>query len=397
MSGGQRCGEWPRVRYAARPGAAAVATLQDCRSARKLRMSGTSDRPVFIVGCARSGTTLLQAMVHSHPRLAMPPENRFVMPVYRNRIAFGDLRRAENRDDVVDYITTTRGMKFRDLKVKANAVRRRAHEVPPTIGSLLGAVLELFAQRFDKPRWGDKRPNYIQDLDVVLELFPDAQIIHMIRDGRDCVASLKRMTWWTFGYPASVYKWAHAIDTGVRAREQLRPDQYHEIRYEDLVADPRRHLDKLCAFLDEDFDEAMLEHHREADAKVPRYKAWHEQVHKPVSTTAVQRWRRELDDQEIRLFEHIAGRQLEAVGYERSRGWLQRRPSADMRRAYASFLKARRRRERNKAAEAAEVARRYDQPVAAMLTSGQRQLARANGFGHLLRESSAVASSAADA
>jgi hypothetical protein len=353
-------------------------------------MSGNSDRPIFIVGCARSGTTLLQAMVHSHPRLAMPPENRFVMPVYRSRVDFGDLRQAANRDAVARYITTTRGTKFRDLGVKAAHVRRRVHEVPPTIGSMLGAVLALFARRFRKPRWGDKRPNYIQDLDVVLELFPDAQIIHMIRDGRDCVASLKRMPWWTVGYPPSVYKWARAIDTGLQAREQLRPDQYHEVRYEDLVADPGLHLQKLCAFLDEDFDDAMLEHHRDSDTKVPDYKDWHEQVHRPVSDSAVQRWQRELDDQEIRLFEHVAGRQLEAVGYERSLGRLQRRPSADMRRAYDMFLEARRRKERDKAVSAAHTAQQYDQPVAAMLTSGQRQLARDNGFEDLLRENAAV-------
>jgi hypothetical protein len=351
-------------------------------------MSGISDRPIIIVGCARSGTTLLQAMVHSHPRLAMPPENRFVMPVYGGRVEFGDLRQSENRDAVARAITA-KGTKFRDLGVKPTHVYRRVHEVPPTIGSMLGAVLELFAKRFGKQRWGDKRPNYIQDLDVVLELFPDAQIIHMIRDGRDCVASLKRMPWWTFGYPPSVYKWARAIDTGLEARERLRPDQYHEVRYEDLVADPRLHLEKLCAFLDEDFDDAMLEHHQESETKVPEYKDWHEQVHRPVTSNAVQRWQRELDDQEIRLFEHVAGRQLEAVGYEHSVGWLKRRPSAEMRRAYDTFLEERRRREQAKAARVAKVAQLYEQPVAAMLTSGQRQLARDNGYDDLLDDAAA--------
>jgi hypothetical protein len=359
-------------------------------------MTGTSDRPIIIVGCARSGTTLLQAMVHSHPRLAMPPENRFVMPVYRDRASFGDLRRPENRDAVAQFITKTRGTKFRDLGVKAAAVRRRVHEVPPTIGSMLAAVLELHAQRFDKQRWGDKRPNYIQDLDVVLELFPDAQIIHIIRDGRDCAASLKRMPWWTFGYPASVYKWKHAIETGLRARKELRADQYHEVRYEDLVAEPREHLQALCAFLDEEFDEAMLEHHRESDVKVPQYKDWHEKVHKPVTDSAVQRWQRDLDAEEIRLFEHVAGRQLEAVGYARSLSWLRRQPSAHSRWEYRSFLYRRHRREEAERNEAAQAAREYDQPVAAMLTSGQRQYARDNGFGDLLRENVSMSESASE-
>lgn len=346
-------------------------------------MTTADDRPIIIVGCARSGTTLLQAMVHSHARLTMPPENRFVMPVYRRRAEFGDLGDPANVDAVADAVTTRRG-KFNDLGLDADVVRRRMHEVPPTIGSLLGVVLESYALRCGKQRWGDKRPNYIRSLDDVLALFPDAQIVHMIRDGRDCVASLKRMPWWTFGYPASVYKWARAIDVGIEARDRLRADQYHEVRYEDLVSAPAEELDALCSFLGEPFDEAMLAHHRAADEKVPDYKDWHARVHEPVSRSAVQRWRDELDEQELKLFEHVAGSQLEALGYERALGVLQRRPDRHTRLAYRTYVTERRRREAADAERASEVADSYDQPVAAMLTSGQRRLARERGLGHLL-------------
>lgn len=354
-------------------------------------MLRTTDRPIFVVGCARSGTTLLQAMIHSHPRLAMPPENRFLMSVYRRRAQFGDLRQPENVDAVAHAVINDKSSKFRDLGLKADPTRTRMHEVPPTMGSLLGSVLEGYARRSDKQRWGDKRPNYIQHLDVLLELFPDAQIVHVIRDGRDCVASLKQMPWWTFGYPASVYKWARAIDVGLDARARLRPDQYHEIRYEDLIADPRRHLSALCDFLGEELNEAMLEHHRDAEKKVPDYKDWHQQVRRPLTGTAVQRWRRDLDEQEIKLFEHVAWRQMEAVGYSPSLSGLRRVPSARSMWAYRSFVRRRSHRERTWAAEDAAAAAGYRFPVAALLTSGQRQIARERGYDHLLR---ACASSA---
>jgi hypothetical protein len=349
-------------------------------------MSTHSDRPIIIVGCARSGTTLLQAMVHSHARLTMPPENRFVMAAYRRRVRFGDLSDPVNRDAVADFIITRKSSKFGDLGLDADQVRQRMHEVPPTIGSLIGAALEAYAHRFGKDRWGDKRPNYIQNLDDVLALFPDAQIIHMIRDGRDCAASLKRMPWWTFGYPASVYKWARAIDVALDARERLRPDQYHEVRYEDLVASPREELTALCDFLGEDFDEEMLAHHRASDEKVPDYKDWHEKVHQPVTQAAVQRWRQDLDDQEVKLFEHVAGGQLEAVGYSRSLGMLSRRPDRHMRDAYRRFTAERERREQSDAERHAATAAKYSQPVAAMLTSGQRRYAEEHGHGDLLRD-----------
>lgn len=367
-------------------------------------MTTSDDRPIVIVGCARSGTTLVQAMVHSHARLTIPPENRFVIPVYRNRATFGDLRDAANRDAVADAVIARRAGKFADLGLDVDAVRRRMHEVPPTVGSLIGAVLEAYAHRFGKQRWGDKRPNYIQSLDDVLALFPDAQIVHVIRDGRDCVASLKRMPWWTFGYPASVYKWARAIDVALQARRKLRPDQYHEMRYEDLVSDPAAELTALCAFLGEPFDDAMLHHHRASEEKVPEYKDWHAKVHEPVTRSAVQRWRSDLDEQELKLFEHVASRQLEAVGYEPALSRLRRRPDRHTRLAYQGYESDRRRREADEAVRAAEVADSYDQPVAAMLTTGQRRLARERGLGHLLdgghssdRDGAAVSTSAGGA
>ncbi len=341
-------------------------------------MSASSDRPVIVVGCARSGTTLVQVMIQAHPRLAMPPENRFMMAVYRRRDKFGDLRDGKNREAVARFITERRKTKFRDLGIAPEAVRQRFHEVEPTIGSLLGSVLALYAERHGKARWGDKRPNYIQHLDVILRLFPDAQIVHVIRDGRDCVASLKHMPWWTFGYPASVYKWVQAIKTAEWARANLRPDQYHEVRYEDLVARPRAELERMCAFLGEALDEAMLAHHRSVDEEVPDYKGWHDQVRQPVSQAAVQRWQRDLTSDEIRLFEFLAARQLVAAGYEPSLSPIRRFPSIELWWEYRRFLATRQETEAAAAAEEAAVDARYPYPVAARLTSGQRRQTPAN-------------------
>ncbi len=340
-------------------------------------MTNHTDRPIIVVGCARSGTTLVQVMIQSHPRLAMPPENRFLMPVYRRRLEFGDLREPANREAVAQFITG-RKTKFGDLGIDPDAVRQRFNEVEPTIGSLIGSVLALYAERYGKARWGDKRPNYVQHLEVLLRLFPDAQILHVIRDGRDCVASLKHMPWWTFGYPASVYKWVQALKTAEWARATLRPDQYFEVRYEDLVARPRAELERLCAYLGEDLDEAMLAHHRSVDEEVPDYKGWHERVRQPVSQAAVQRWQRDLTSDEVRLFELLGARQLKAAGYEPSLSPPRRIPSVGLWRDYRMFLHRRKAIEAAADARERKVAERYPYPVAARLTAGQRQVARAD-------------------
>lgn len=335
----------------------------------------TSDRPVIVVGCARSGTTLLQLMLQAHSRLAMPPENRFVMPIYERRVEFGDPSDPATRDAVADFIIDRPRSKFADLGVDPDVARARIHEAPPTIGSFIGAVLEQYAQRFDRPRWGDKRPNYIQHLDRVLALFPDAQILHIIRDGRDCVASLKRMPWWRYGVPAAIYKWRAAMRTADWAKDHLRADQYHEFHYEDLVANPQPVLERICAFLEEDFEPAMLEPHKVADDEVPDYKGWHARTRQPVTASTVRSWEQGLEPGEVRLMEHVAGHELRAYGYELSRNWLRRRPTPAERTAWDDYVERRTAKEQQAAKREAARQADYGWPVAARLTSEQRRLA----------------------
>src|SRR6266700_441874 len=205
-----------------------------------------ADRPIFVLGCPRSGTTLLQLMLHAHPRIAIPPETRFVLTSYEGRNKFGDLRAEASRRALGRSIVTERQTLFYDLGLDAEEVLEEIVAGPPTLGSAIGIVFRAYARRFDKPRWGDKRPGYYQYIPALLRMFPDAQIVHLIRDGRDCVASLQTMPWFTQDFYAAVCTWVEAVDSGRRAARQLPAGTYFELRYEDLVADPAACLAALC-------------------------------------------------------------------------------------------------------------------------------------------------------
>jgi hypothetical protein len=282
-----------------------------------------SDRPIFIVGCPRSGTTLLQLMLHAHPAIAIPPENRFLLELYDRRDQFGDLRERHNRRKVAKFIVKRRRSKVRDYGLNPSRTKRRIVQAAPTVGSAAGVVFRSYAARFGKRRWGDKRPAYIQRLDTVLRMFPEAQVIHIVRDGRDCVSSLKRMPWWDGGSMVAIWTWRSAIVNGRRARARLSPDSYIEMRYEDLVTAPEDELRRLCDFLGEEFSEAMLEPQRVADVAVPDRKVWHTRTYQAVDDKAMQRWRNDLEPWELDLFEFVAAPQMRLHGYELSRG---RRP-----------------------------------------------------------------------
>ncbi|HEX6937649.1 MAG TPA: sulfotransferase, partial [Actinomycetes bacterium] len=90
------------------------------------------DRPVFVVGCPRSGTTLLTLMLHAHSRIAIPPETRFLM--------------------LASFVVDRRGTKFRDLGLDPQQVRRAVVAAPPTVGSALGSVFRCYAAAHGKPR-----------------------------------------------------------------------------------------------------------------------------------------------------------------------------------------------------------------------------------------------------
>ncbi|MBP2704795.1 sulfotransferase [Microbispora sp. RL4-1S] len=331
-----------------------------------------SDRPVFVIGCPRSGTTMLQLMLHSHPRLAVPPETRFLVPAYFSRRAYGDMRLADNRRKLAAWIAEGRNTKFRELGIDAADFVQAAMHGPGSFGSVIGMVFKCYAERFGKPRWGDKRPSYYRHVEMLVRMFPDAQFVHLIRDGRDCVASLKQMPWYKPDSVHAMANWAEAIDFGRRHARKLPSDSFYELRYEDLTTDPETELKKLCAFIGEDYDPAMCEPRHMAEVAVPKHKVWHINTHTEVTTAHSGKWASRLEPWEIALCEEVLGERLTAHGYE-----LTGAPRAS-RQQVAAFKVAtgKRRSARLRKYNRDRLTRlREPGPIAALLTEGQRSLA----------------------
>lgn len=331
--------------------------------------AATNDRPIIVLGCPRSGTTLVQVMLHSHPRIAIAPETRFLLPAYRLRRRFGDLEDPVNRRALAEFIVG-RGYFFANLGLDRRATFRRIMEGPSTLGSAIGIVLRAYAERFDRPRWGEKRPGYHRHIEVVLRLFPDAQIVHVVRDPRDCVASLKRMPWWKRGSYHSMSAWAQSIDYTDEAARTW-PGVVARVQYERLVADPETELKALCAALGEDYDPAMAEPERLAPVVVPR-KQWHRSTRVTPTTERVGRWRGELEPWEAALCETVLAERMRTFGYELAGAG---RPPVGHLARYAYVHSTRTAFRRGQLLKDRWDQRREPNPVAAVLTSSQRAAA----------------------
>jgi len=315
---------------------------------------------------------MLQVALHAHRRIALPPETWVLVDAYRARLEFGDLTDPAGRERLADWLLAR--PKLRDLGLPPEDLRARVLAAPPTLGSALGVLLQGYAERFDKPRWGDKRPAYYRDVAAVLRLFPDAQFVHLVRDGRDCVASLQRMRWWKQGPLAAMATWVEAVDYGEHWRRTLGPGTWHEMRYETLVAEPERELRGLCAFLGEEYDDAMTAPDTVASVAVPSRKTWHTRTGGAMDSTRVSAYRTGLTAEELALLERVAGARLERRGYRLDGGGtVAPRLLAD----YAAVAARRRLAHRKQHALDLVRDRRAGAPVAARLTSAQ--LARPAG------------------
>ncbi|MBO0772591.1 MAG: sulfotransferase [Actinobacteria bacterium] len=274
-----------------------------------------AQRPVLVFGCPRSGTTLLQLMLHAHPRIAIPPETRFVLTAYRARNGW-DLRTEAGRRALAQWITGRRESLFADLGLDGDEITEEIAAGPPTLGSALGTVFRAYARRFGKPRWGDKRPGYYEEIPGLLRMFPDAQLVHLIRDGRDCVASLKSMPWFKQDIYAAISTWNEAVDSGRRAARRLPPGTCFELRYEELAASPEPQLTALCEFLGEEYDPAMAQPHKVAAATLPERQVWHAATQQRVTAARSGSWRERLEPWEAALCEAVMGGRLRSLGYE---------------------------------------------------------------------------------
>jgi Sulfotransferase family len=263
----------------------------------------------FVVGCGRSGTTVLRLMMNAHPDLAIPPESHFL------RYAAEHPRRVAPSRLIEIALASDR---FADWGVDPSVVRSRAAaREPRTLAEAADLLFSAYASVNGKARWGDKTPPYVTCMDALATILPDARFVHLIRDGRDVALSFSSVD---FGPPkdavSQAYHWLQQVSAGRRSGARLGPGQYLEMRYEDLVDDPERQLRAVCAFVDLSFEGEMLRFQDTVtQALPPERRIHHVHAHQPIAK-GIRNWRTSMPRTDVGAFEAVAGEFLTALGYE---------------------------------------------------------------------------------
>lgn len=267
--------------------------------------------PVFVAGMERSGTSLLYALLGSHPDIAMSRRTNLWRYVYGQ---YGDLSDPVELDRCLE--TLRRYKRLVVLQLDFASLRDEFLAGPATYPRLFELIWRQVADRQGKPRWGDKSLMTERFAALIFESYPGARILHMMRDPRDRFASVQ--TRWgnrLGGVGAGTAEWVQSARLGL-ANQRAHPESYRIVRYEDLVSEPRHTLEDICKFIDAPWSEEMLEM-RQAETFRERggNSSYGERRPGAISADSIGRYRAVLNESQIGFINAVAGGLMDELEY----------------------------------------------------------------------------------
>ncbi len=269
--------------------------------------------PIFVAGPDRSGTSLIYAFLASHPNISTVRRTN-MWRYFHER--YGDLSQPDNFERCLHDMLRYNRMKH--LKPDADRIRREFWQAEPTYGRLFALFHAHHAERRGKPRWGDKSLHTEHYADRVFAEYPNAKIIHMVRDPRDRYASVrKRHGRDSARVGAATARWLFSMRVARRNLKRY-PENYLVVRFEELASRPEETLLQVCAFIDEEYTPAMLTMDGAPEHKHGGGNSSFGQIEPgAISTSPIGRFRKVLSSSEIAFIQMWAGRDMEAFGYQR--------------------------------------------------------------------------------
>lgn len=291
------------------------------------------DLPMFfIVGRPRSGTTLLQQILDANPEVIIPLEARFITLLkarYYKKTDWTD-------SDIIEFVDSL----YKDLQfakywgVEKNKLLSLFQSLPKSeINYILLCKLVYlsYATIYEKANIriiGDKKPLNSIFVPEIMELFPEAKFIHIVRDYRANILSIKQ--WFAL---QSVFELAKAWELKnkfIDKFKNLNSSKFYTIRYEDLVDDSEKYAREISVFLGITYLPQMLEFHKKINEEFDKSKesakeedrmellnSLHNNLLKPINKEKVDSWRTALTQKEIHIADYVAGEYASKYGYSK--------------------------------------------------------------------------------
>lgn len=269
-------------------------------------------KPIFLAGSQRSGTTLLYAIIGSHPDIALTRRTNFWEFFYKR---FGDLSDPENAARCLAAMK--RYERLADLEPDWASYFEEFWSGERTYARLFGLLEQQHARRLGKRRWGDKSHNLERHAKAVFECYPNARMIHIIRDPRDrYVSARKAERVGRGGAAAGTAAWLWSVHLAKRNLRRY-PKQYKVVQFESLVASPEETARQLCEFIEEEYSPEMLTLKGAAEfSEKGGNSSFQSHRAGAISRSPVGRYRKFLEPRELAVMQALARREMCDFDYE---------------------------------------------------------------------------------
>ena len=260
-------------------------------------MTDPTSQPVFVVGGPRSGTTLLSAMLAAHSSFDCGPEthalSRWARLGQRERTRILDP--ADWPARATTYVTAL-ALGKQPVYPMYGLTREDVHSWlaarPPSLAAMLEALTAQRAQRAGVPRWVEKTPRHLEVPELIVETWPHARIVRIVRDPRDAAVSLTKVP---FGTPSLLTNLSVLARMNEAAADFYREsDRALTVRYEDLVAAPERELQRICDFVGVAFEPGMVSDRGGASGVAAAHEWWKGDATGPLDPSRSGRWQQEM-------------------------------------------------------------------------------------------------------
>lgn len=272
--------------------------------------------PIFIVGMARSGTTLMNTLLSAHSKIAIPlSETKFLVDL--NQAKVEDFNAGPQNFETFwdEYI---HGKRFTVLGLDSERVRDRIlMSKVINYRTIFSSILETYAEKMDKVRWGEKTPDHYQFTEIILQWYPQAKIIWMLRDPRSVIASHLKVSWSKRSVEEYAKKWCDSL-TNFEQRWAA-DSRVKLVKYEHLVRNPSVEIPEICKFLEEQFEDTLISGRSESTSPIinrtEEDKSFFRATLKPIEESNIDKWRTSLSKSQITSIENIVRLKMKAYGY----------------------------------------------------------------------------------
>jgi hypothetical protein len=248
-------------------------------------------------------------LIGRHSRVAMTPETHFFLRVVPKRFP----NQAGNHEKMVErFFKSPRAV---DLSFDRAEVTARFGKRPATYAELFQTLMGMYAERYGKPEAAEKTPFHLLKVPLILEWFPEARIVGIVRDGRDVVRSILKAPWTAHqSLRRHCYKWSMCATISRRLVRE-RPGQFMLVRYEDLVQETEATLRKVNAFLGLEFEAGQLEEGTGRNVVPEREQGWKSNATSKPDTSRIGAWAQKVTPEERLVMNTMMRAELLANGY----------------------------------------------------------------------------------